>query len=121
MDGEVCSTTLQLRSEDCRDGEYCLTRLSVPATDPSVSANLMKASATPMRIFTPESLAVLQRQNQGTIDRLVQGLDDQAHFLAYAAPTFIGFRQNAYLQLSFRTVLQGPPGISRYKLAALAF
>ena len=81
----------------------------------------MKTSATPIRIFTPESLAGLQRQNQDVIDRLVKGLDDQAHFLAYAAPTFIGFRQSAYLQLSFRTALQVPPGASRYKLAALAF
>jgi len=94
---------------------------NAPSNTPSVSANLMKSSATPMRIFSPESLAGLQRQNQDAIDRLVKGLDDQAHFLAYAAPTFIGFRQSAYLQLSFRTALQVQPGVSRYKLAALAF
>ena len=94
---------------------------NAPSNTPSVSANLMKSSATPMRIFSPESLAGLQRQNQDAIDRLVKGLDDQAHFLAYAASTFIGFRQSAYLQLSFRTALQVPPGVSRYKLAALAF
>ena len=94
---------------------------NTPSNNPSVSANLMKTSATPMRIFSPESLAGLQRQNQDAIDRLVKGLDDQAHFLAYAAPSFIGFRQSAYLQLSFRTALQVQPGVSRYKLAALAF
>jgi hypothetical protein len=94
---------------------------NAPSNTPTVSTNLMKTSATPMRIFTPESLAVLQRQNQDAIERLVKGLDEQAHFLAYAAPAFIGFRQAAYLQLSFRTALQVPPGISRYKLAALAF
>ena len=94
---------------------------NAPSSNTSVSANLMKTSATPMRIFSPESLAGLQRQNQDAIDRLVKGLDDQAHFLAYAAPSFIGFRQQAYLQLSFRTALQVQPGISRYKLAALAF
>jgi hypothetical protein len=94
---------------------------NAPSNTPSVSANLMKSSATPMRIFSPESLAGLQRQNQDAIDRLVKGLDDQAHFLAYAAPSFIGFRQSAYLQLSFRTALQVQPGVSRYKLAALAF
>lgn len=86
-----------------------------------VSANLTKTSATPMRIFTPEALAVLQRQNQDMIDRMVKALGSQAHFVAYAAPTFIGFRQGAYLQLSFRTSLDAPPGSSRYKLAALAF
>ena len=94
---------------------------TAPLNNPSVSADLMKTSATPMRIFSPESLAGLQRQNQDAVDRLVKGLDGQAHFLAYAAPTFIGFRQAAYLQLSFRTALQVPSGISRYKLAALAF
>ncbi len=91
------------------------------ATTPSVSANLIKTSAPTMRIITPESLALLQRQNQDAIDRLVKGLDSQAHFFAYASPSFIGFRQGAYLQLSFRTSLEAPPGSSRYKLAALAF
>jgi hypothetical protein len=92
-----------------------------PSGSPSVSANLMKTSATPMRILTPEALMGLQRQNQDAIDRMVKGLDTQAHFVAYAGPSFIGFRQGAYLQLSFRTSLEGPSGSSRYKLAALAF
>lgn len=89
--------------------------------NPSVSASLMKASVTPMRILTPEALAVLQRQNQDAIDRMVKGLDSQAHFVAYAGPSFIGFRQGAYLQLSFSTSIEAPSGSSRYKLAALAF
>ena len=88
---------------------------------PSVSANLLKTSATPMRIVTPDSLALLQRQNQEAIDRMAKALDGQAHFFSYAAPTFIGFRQGAYLQLSFRTSLDAAPASSRYKLAALAF
>jgi hypothetical protein len=88
---------------------------------PSVSSNLMKTSPTPMRIVSPELLAGLQRQNQDEIDRMVKVLDPEAHFLAYAAPTFIGFRQGAYLQLSFRTTLDAPATSSRYRLAALAF
>ncbi len=92
-----------------------------PSGNPSVSANLMNTSATPMRILTPEALTGLQRQNQDAIDRLVKGLDSQAHFVAYAGPSFIGFRQGAYLQLSFRTTIEAPSGSSRYKLAALAF
>jgi hypothetical protein len=94
---------------------------SPPSGSPAVSANLMKTSATPMRILTPEDLTGLQRQNQDAIDRIVKGLDSQAHFVAYAGPSFIGFRQGAYLQLSFRTSLEAPSGSSRYKLAALAF
>jgi len=94
---------------------------NIPAASPTVSANLLKTSASPMRIVTPETLAVLQRQNQDAIDRMVKGLDGQAHFFAYAAPTFIGFRHGAYLQLAFHTSLGTAPGGSRYKLAALAF
>ncbi len=63
----------------------------------------------------------LQRQNQDSADRVVKGLDQQAHFVPYAPPTFIGFRQGAYLQLSFRTPVEAPAASSRYKLAALAF
>ena len=94
---------------------------NAPSNTSSVSANLMKTSPTKIRIITPESLALLQRQNQDSIDRLVKALDGQAHFFAYAPPTFIAFRQGAYLQLSLRTSLEAPPGSSRYKLAALAF
>ncbi len=94
---------------------------NAPSNNPSVSANLMNVSATPMRIFTPESLALLQRQNQDAIDRMVKALDAQAHFIAYVPPVFIGFRQSAYLQLSFQTSLDAVPASSRYKLAALAF
>ncbi len=73
------------------------------------------------RIITPESLAGLQRQNQDSIDRMVKALDAQAHFLPYAPPSFIGFRQGTYLQLSTSTSLEAGPASSRYKLAALAF
>jgi hypothetical protein len=86
----------------------------------SVAANLMKAAA-PMRILTPEALVKLQRQNDDTISRMTKDLDKQAHFLPYAAPVFVGFRQAAYLQLSMTTQLNVAPGSSRYKLAALAF
>jgi len=87
----------------------------------TVSPSLLKTTPTQMRILTPEALAGLQRKNQESIDHLVKGLDREAHFFAYAPPTFIGFRQGAYLQLSFSTTLDTPPGTSRYKQAALAF
>lgn len=87
---------------------------------PSVAQNLLKAPA-PMHIFTPESLARLQLQNEDAIFRLTKELAQQAHFFPYAPPSFIGFRQGAYLQLSFSTPLNAPVGASRYKLAALAF
>src|SRR6202012_1502888 len=90
-----------------------------PVTSSSVSSNLLKS--TPMRIVTPQALAGLQRQNQESVDRMTKELEPEAHFLPYAPPTFVGFRQGAYLQLSFRTSLDEPPQASRYKLAALGF
>jgi len=86
-----------------------------------VPPNLLKTSPTPMRIFTPEALASMQQKNQDAIDHMVKGLDQQAHFFAYAPPSFVGFRQAAYLQLSINTQLDAPAGTSRYKQAALAF
>ena len=81
-----------------------------PAAPNSPSrANLMKTSPTPMRILTPEALAKLQHQNEDAIDRMTKGLDKEAHFVAYAAPSFIGFRQGAYLQLSILPGWTLPP------------
>jgi hypothetical protein len=84
-----------------------------------VSSNLLKP--TSQRILTPQALAGLQRQSQDSIDRMVKALDAEAHFYPYAPPSFIGFRQGSYLQLSTSTPLDAPSTSSRYKLAALAF
>ena len=94
---------------------------SAPSNNASVSASLMKTTPPTIRIFTPEALAKLQHQNDDAITRMTKDLDKEAHFLPYAAPSFIGFRQGAYLQLSIRTQLNAAAGTSRYKLAALAF
>lgn len=94
---------------------------SPASTNASVSASLMKTSPGPARIFTPEALGKLQRQNEDAITRMTKALDQEAHFLPYAPPAFIGFRQGAYLQLSISTSLNAPAASSRYKLAALAF
>jgi hypothetical protein len=88
-------------------------------SEPTVAANLLKTK--PMRILTPDALGNLQRQNQGAIDRMIETLNEQAHFVPYAPTTFIGFRQGAYLELSINTQLEAPSGTSRYKQAALAF
>jgi hypothetical protein len=103
--------------------------LSAESTSPTitnvagsqVSAALLKPASAPTRIFTPETLAVMQKHNQETVDRMMKSLDSQAHFVPYAPPVFIGFRQGAYLQLSLNTPVQAPASSSRYKLAALAF
>lgn len=92
-----------------------------PAPSSGVSPNLLKQAPAPMRILTPEALAKLQVKYQDTVDRMKKSIDTQAHFVPYAPPSFIGFRQGAYLQLSINTKIDVPAGASRYKLAALAF
>lgn len=96
---------------------------TTPGAYPAGAATVSNAllNPTPARIITPESLAGLQRQNQDAIDRMVKTLDPQADFFAYAPPSFIGFRQGTYLQLSTTTQVEAAPASSRYKLAALAF
>lgn len=102
--------------------EVATSTPSQPAPPSStVAPNLLKTTPAPMRILTPEALAGLQHKNQDAIDVMVKGLDKEAHFFPYAPPTFIGFRQAAYLQLSINTQLDAPAGTSRYKQAALAF
>jgi hypothetical protein len=95
---------------------------SAPATSGSatVSPKLM-SSAFPARIISPEELSKLQASNADVVERMVKGISAEAHFLPYAAPSFVAFRQGAYLQLPIATSLDGEPESSRYKLAALAF
>lgn len=86
----------------------------------SVSSHLVNASLQ-ARIISPAELAKLQASNEDVIERLVRGTGQEAHFLPYAAPSFVAFRQGAYLQLPIATVVDAAPESSRYKLAALAF
>jgi hypothetical protein len=75
----------------------------------------------PVRDTSAQALEALQSSIQSASDRMLKELAPEAHFVAYAPPTFIAFRRQAYLELSLDTVLSEPAGTSRYKLAALAF
>ena len=75
----------------------------------------------PPRDISPQALAALLAANQELIGKIVKELDAQAHFVSYAAPTFVAFRQGIYLELSINTNLPEAAGGSRYKLAAMAF
>ena len=55
------------------------------------------------------------------LDGMVKELDPQAHFVSYASPSFIAFRNGVYLELSINTALAEPATASRYRVAALAF
>jgi hypothetical protein len=105
---------------DARVEEVASMAKPPAAPDPSVSPALMKPSDWPVRLIMPDTLKTLRTSHQVTIERMVRALDSQAHFVAYAPPTFVAFHQGAYLQLSITTPLAATAG-SRYQLAALAF
>jgi len=75
----------------------------------------------PARDSSPEGLKKLQNSYQASLDRMVQTLDAQAHFVRYAPPAFIPFHNGLYLQLSVTATLPESAAGSQYKLAALAF
>ncbi len=69
---------------------------------------------------SPSKLMKLELQYEDTTQKLVKDLNAQAHFVAYAPPAFIAFRDAAYLQLNLSTDLDRPAS-SQYRIAALAF
>jgi hypothetical protein len=90
----------------------------------ATSLSLSKAkelAAPPVRDTSPLALASLQTSNQQVVDQIAKELDSQAHFVTYAPPKFVAFRQGIYLELSLNSTLPASDAGSRYKLAAMAF
>jgi hypothetical protein len=75
----------------------------------------------PVRDTSPQNLASLRDTNQTLIGDMVKELDPQAHFVSYAPPNFVAFRQGIYLEFSMNTNLPESGGGSRYRTAAMAF
>lgn len=75
----------------------------------------------PARDTSPQALASLQSANKQKLETMAKELDPQAHFVSYAAPSFVAFRQSIFLELSINTTLNDPNAGSRYRMAALAF
>ncbi len=73
------------------------------------------------RDTSPEALASLQAAHKQTLETMLKELDAQAHFVSYAAPNFVAFREGVYLELSLNTTLNEAAAGSRYRLAAMAF
>lgn len=71
--------------------------------------------------LSPAKLMKLETQYRDAAQKLVADLNAQAHFVEYAPPAFIAFRDGAYLQLNLITALEQPAGSSQYRIAALAF
>jgi hypothetical protein len=109
----------------------------VEAPAPTVSPRLLKGLGFPnvaakvavepleklpaARDSSPDAVKDLQKSYQATLDRMVQELESQAHFVRYAPPAFIPFHNGLYLQLSLTTTLPQAAAGSQYRLAALAF
>jgi hypothetical protein len=93
------------------------------AKNPSVSkpSEQTPPPAPPVRDTSPQALSSLQAANQQAVDQMVKELDAQAHFVSYAPPKFVAFRQGIYLELSLDSTLPASAAGSRYKLAAMAF
>ncbi len=86
--------------------------------------------ASPARVANPAAVASptpvvpavkLEDAYRDTLARMLEDLDSQAHFVPYAPPSFIAFREGEYLELPLTTPLQASDAGSQYKLAALAF
>ncbi len=75
----------------------------------------------PPRDTSAQALAAVQLSNQPWVDSIVKELETQAHFVSYAPPKFVAFRQGIYLELSLNSTLPVSAAGSRYKLAATAF
>jgi hypothetical protein len=91
------------------------------APSSSIPAKPAEPPAPPPRDTSTQALAALQLSDQPVVDRIVTELDKQAHFVSYAAPKFVAFRQGIYLELSLNSTLPASAAGSRYKLAAMAF
>ena len=77
--------------------------------------------AAPARDLSADALEKQQEPFQESLDRMVRELDAQAHFISYAPPALIAFRNASYLQLSITTTLAPSDSGSQYRIAALAF
>jgi len=106
-----------------------LQGLKFPSAPAQVTAAVPEKQAAPASVAgqpasrdaSPDAVKRLQKAYQETLDRMVQELESQAHFVRYAPPTFIPFHGGLYLQLSVTTPLPEAAAGSQYRLAALAF
>ena len=95
------------------------TGTEVAATPSPLKPN--EPPPSPPRDTSTQALAAVQLSNQPIVDQIVKELESQAHFVAYAPPRFVAFRQGIYLELSLNSNLPASAAGSRYKLAATAF
>jgi hypothetical protein len=123
------STTAQTNSsaaevaaaEVAHNGEPNIDKLPSPVHVPTLKPVKPADPPKPPRDTSPQALASMQSAIKPILDSMVKELDPQAHFVSYASPSFIAFRNGVYLELSINTTLAEPQTVSHYRLAALAF
>lgn len=92
--------------------------ISLLAGDLMESPAIQVSAASPRASSAPTKLEMEYRD---TLARMLKELDSQAHFVPYAPPSFIAFRDGQYLQIPIATTLAAADSGSQYKMAALAF
>lgn len=97
------------------------TGITAPAPLPVVAKVEPLEKLPPAHESSLDATKDLQKSYQTALDRMLQELEAQAHFVRYAPPAFIPFRHGLYLQLSLTTTLAPTAAGSQYRLAALAF
>ena len=89
---------------------------------PIVSSRLINGGPTwPVKKGEPPDVDAMNAKYSDELGRLAQALEPDAHLASYAPPTFIDFRNVAFLQLSMTSTLENGSAGSQYRLAALAF
>jgi hypothetical protein len=111
------ATKKKLAEEPVEPGTLVNSRL-LPESE--LLTKIRERRNTPHEVSTLQ-LEKLQTRYDATVRKLTDDLKSQAHFVDYAPPAFIAFRDGAYLQLSMNTDLDQPSGSSQYRAAALAF
>lgn len=111
------STAATAAAEVVGGAEKSLSPVRVPSLKPSKPAD----PPAPARDTSPQALGALQAEVKPILDSMVKELDPQAHFASYASPSFVGFRNGIYLELSINSTLPETATASHYRLAALAF
>jgi hypothetical protein len=119
---EVAASSAQVGVEiaSSSDGQS-QANASVPSFPKPPKAKETPPVAPLPRDTSPEALSAIRGADKEVLASMSRELDPQAHFVSFAAPTFVAFRQGIYLELSLNTALPEWAGGSRYKLAALAF
>jgi len=107
--------------EVVHNGEQEIDKLPSPVHLPTLKPVKPVEPPKPPRDTSPQALSSMQSAIKPILDGMVKELDPQVHFVSYASPNFIAFRNGVYLELSMNTTLAEPPTVSRYRLAALAF